>query len=330
MVVTSFSKSISIIFGRLEVNYFFEVLLMKQTITADIFSTPQGTTITTPTGQIILDPQRGADCSQAKLIIITSLTIDSVLFDPQPLPCPLYVSQELFTLLQKLAATDLLPPLKHHLKIIPYTYPLYHDGWAITVKANEDGLYGALVLLLTGPDQQKIGYCFRFDQGGIHNKRIKKWKKWLKASNISYLLLGQSMFSNEPTPLMTYRGWQKHLTKLLAATTTTTTFAINPWKIDQLLQLAKTAQQHHFNVTWQPQLAPVIAYYQAHSFVAPENIAEPTANLVQVTTQPDWDFRQQTSPNILNQLAIQPQQLGPADQQQFMTYFAPAQIVFLP
>lgn len=284
-------------------------------------------TIKSKNTKIILDPvstRPGFDFG-----IITYLKPDSIIFKPDSLNYPVFVSQDLFLLLQKLVCSQIIRPINHQLKIIPYNYAQELNDISVTAYMNEDGLTGSLALLIKN-EETSIGYCRRFDIGGLHKRRINKWKKKLKAGKISTLCLGKEMFDSQAANITSARGLYKHLEKELAdSTSSKISFAANPWQIDILHQFNKIGTDMGYTVSWLPNFAELLSYfYPEESFDT--SLPNPNKELVQTK-----DFKASTI-NVarhplkgldnLSLLDSSVASLTPSDQTNFFNYFGKDQV----
>lgn len=284
-------------------------------------------TIKSKNSKIILDPvnpEPGFD-----LGIITHLKQDSVIFKPDSLNYPVFVSQDLFLLLQKLVRSQIIRPISHQLKIIPYNYAQELNDISVTAYMNEDGLTGSLALVVKN-EETAIGYCRRFDIGGLHKRRINKWKKKFKAAKINTLYLGKEMFDSPATNITSARGLYKHLEKELAdSTSSKISFAASPWQIDILHQFNKIGNDMGYTVSWLPSFAKLLSYfYPEENFDAA--LSSSDKKLVQIK-----DFKASTI-NIsrhslkgldnLSLLNSSVASLTKSDQNNFFNYFEKGQV----
>lgn len=139
---------------------------------------------------LVLDPAFNEDYKTTDILLFTHLSADLLaLLADKKRTNRVFLPQMLHKQLQKLQRTQVIEPLYwDNIKCFVYGYPISIGDFFVTAYLSDDGLNGAISLLLEYHDK-KIGYTGHFITQGLHKKRIKKWKKELQSSQLDLLLL---------------------------------------------------------------------------------------------------------------------------------------------
>ena len=134
---------------------------------------------------IILDPKEKVAFTTGDVYLFTHLSTDllRILADKRRKNL-VYLPQMLLKQLQKLVQAGFIRPLNFRkIKCYPYNYPVQISDLWVTAFPSDDGLNGAVSLLLEH-EGKALGYTGRFITRGAHKKRIKKWKKAFQTSEV--------------------------------------------------------------------------------------------------------------------------------------------------
>lgn len=229
--------------------------------------------------------------NNSSCLIITHLKTETLSLLQKELTIPIYLSQDLFWLLQKLARFSFINLAKQEWKILPYGYFVELGDFKIQALKSDDGLFGACSLLLIDKQQHTIGYCGVFFNHGTHKKRIKAWKKVFAQSSLEHLILVKNKQIMPLSTELSENNIQKSLLKFLNHTSKQETSAIfSPWSPERLLRYQKTAMGAGWQIIWQKDFAQFLAaFYPFEEFLTTPSF--PTKRLYQVA-QPR--FKQDT------------------------------------
>ena len=155
--------------------------------TMQVIKHPSGLTITTPQIHVNIDDFT----DKTTPIIISHLTPAVITYLQHPVTLPVFISQDLYELLQILTVTGLLKLSLERVQIMPTDYPTVIGNLYITPFPNDDDLWGSVALLIED-DATAIGYCATFTPHGNRKKRLKKWKRHFRDAHIKqfYFLAG--------------------------------------------------------------------------------------------------------------------------------------------
>ncbi|SEM49608.1 hypothetical protein SAMN05216431_103132 [Ligilactobacillus sp. WC1T17] len=151
----------------------------------------------------------------------------------------IYISQELYLLLQKLNRFLKTDYNLTAVKIIPYTFAQMFDDISVTALSNDDGFFGSYVLLFDD-GQQKIGYAPRFITQGWHKKRLKKWKKAFKDAQLTQLILSSKITQPASQALPDLSHYQQ---VLMADKPQDLLIKGNPFSLDTLFKMDDICQK---------------------------------------------------------------------------------------
>ncbi|MFT9097679.1 hypothetical protein [Liquorilactobacillus sp.] len=173
-----------------------------------------------------------------------------------------YLSQELYTLIQKLIRFGFIAKLQNQPKIIPAQYTQKIAGLEITAYKNDDSLFGSLVFLINSTNKS-IFYCHSFTNKGAHNKRIKNWKKIIRKEQPIVFYLDTKMYTNNSSPVISEAGIQKQFGKFIAhlpadAHAKVRFSALNP---ERLAKYNETAKEHNTLIIWQEDYAKFLSFF---------------------------------------------------------------------
>lgn len=194
-----------------------------------------------------------------------------------------YVSFEFFKLIQKLVDVRLLETNNVQLKILPYNYPLQLGSIQVTTLPNDDGQFGSVVLLLTG-DSQTVGYCDAVYVHGNHTKRIKRWKKIFRASQIDTLVLGSKISPlTKRANILSENGMQEMLTKFITKNFhhAPLTALLSPFDPERLYRYDKTAKLNNCPIIWDKNYLRILrSFYPFTDFFGPTNLPTESKNVI--------------------------------------------------
>lgn len=305
------------------------------TLTYQYDQASQGTYLQSESQSFLLDPKIFVKDLTAQTVIFTHLNNATIDYLTNPSEQIFYLSQPLFTLIQKAHTDGLLArSLTNNWKMMPTKYPFMLGEVQFQFFNNDDYYYGAGVLLFTQQDGPQFGYCDTFESKGLHKNRIKKWKKAFKAAELDVLLLGQSLKNQKPT-----MGFKPYLKELTAQLTKQIPLEIalspfNPPMISEINQIAKNANRQ---LILSPKMArllnhfdPWTVYYTTENINGAENLqvvsakeitAHPENYLVQSALINLADAIQLTTPITVDGLTImQNQGLSESQLVEFINY----------
>lgn len=215
---------------------------------------------------IFFDNYINIDSPKEKFMIISHLSADNLAYLQQAtLPAKIFVSQNLFLLLQKLSKFELIANLNLDLKVLPYGFAVSVADSKITALNSDDGLWGSMALYLEH-DHQKLGYVAKFDIHGIHKKRIKAWKKFFSQQKLDYLILGyQDRDDNDN--YLSKTGQLKNIEKTLEQADSTQIYLeMTPFDPEQLVKIDDLAHRLDYQIKWLPGYAELISYFKQLDF----------------------------------------------------------------
>ncbi|MFT8445966.1 MAG: hypothetical protein ABF631_00075 [Liquorilactobacillus nagelii] len=162
-----------------------------------------------------------------------------------------FVSYELYYLLQKLQHVQLLRPINSfdQFKIMPTGFPQQFGELTLTAFNNDDSLTGSIALLIKN-GEETTGYCAAFAIAGFHLKRIHRWQKAFRQAEITQFTTNRFMLQSESTgacngEVRMMNNWESCLIR------TPEFFGLrlcpwNPERIYRFLSLAATHQRKVF------------------------------------------------------------------------------------
>lgn len=215
---------------------------------------------------IFFDNYINVDSPKEKFVIISHLSADNLAYLQQAtLPAKIFVSQNLFLLLQKLTKFELIANLNLDLKVLPYGFAVPVADLKITALNNDDGLWGSIALYLEH-DHQKLSYVAKFDIHGIHKKRIKAWKKFFSQQKLDYLILGYQD-RDDSDNYLSKTGQLKNIEKTLEQADSTQIYLeMTPFDPEQLVKIDDLAHRLDYQIKWLPGYAELISYFKQLDF----------------------------------------------------------------
>ncbi|MCO7134186.1 hypothetical protein [Ligilactobacillus salivarius] len=215
---------------------------------------------------IFFDNYINVDSPKEKFVIISHLSADNLAYLQQAtLPAKIFVSQNLFLLLQKLTKFELIANLNLDLKVLPYGFAVSVVDSKITALNSDDGLWGSMALYLEH-DHQKLGYVAKFDIHGIHKKRIKAWKKFFSQQKLDYLILGYQD-RDDSDNYLSKTGQLKNIEKTLEQADSTQIYLeMTPFDPEQLVKIDDLAHRLDYQIKWLPGYAELISYFKQLDF----------------------------------------------------------------
>ncbi|MFT9204393.1 MAG: hypothetical protein ABF536_03030, partial [Liquorilactobacillus mali] len=173
-----------------------------------------------------------------------------------------YLSQELYTLIQKLIRFGFIDKLQSRPKIIPAQYPQRIDGVEITAYKNDDSLYGSLAFLINS-SSKSIFYCHSFTNKGAHSKRLKNWKKVIRQNQPSSFYLDAKMYTNNSHPIISETGIQKQFSKFISHVSADAPAKVlfSPLSPERLAKYNETAREHDRIILWQKEYAELLNFF---------------------------------------------------------------------
>ncbi|WP_302757711.1 hypothetical protein [Ligilactobacillus salivarius] len=215
---------------------------------------------------IFFDNYINVDSPKEKFVIISHLSADNLAYLQQAtLPAKIFVSQNLFLLLQKLTKFELIANLNLDLKVLPYGFAVSVVDSKITALNSDDGLWGSMALYLEH-DHQKLGYVAKFDIHGIHKKRIKAWKKFFSQQKLDYLILGYQD-RDDSDNYLSKTGQLKNIEKTLEQANSTQIYLeMTPFDPEQLVKIDDLAHRLDYQIKWLPGYAELISYFKQLDF----------------------------------------------------------------
>ena len=215
---------------------------------------------------IFFDNYINIDSPKEKFMVISHLSADNLAYLQQAtLPAKIFVSQNLFLLLQKLTKFELIANLNLDLKVLPYGFAVSVADSKITALNSDDGLWGSMALYLEH-DHQKLGYVAKFDIHGIHKKRIKAWKKFFSQQKLDYLILGYQD-RDDSDNYLSKTGQLKNIEKTLEQADSTQFYLeMTPFDPEQLVKIDDLAHRLDYQIKWLPGYAELISYFKQLDF----------------------------------------------------------------
>lgn len=215
---------------------------------------------------IFFDNYININSPKEKFVIISHLSADNLAYLQQAtLPAKIFVSQNLFLLLQKLTKFELIANLNLDLKVLPYGFAVSVADSKITALNSDDGLWGSMALYLEH-DHQKLGYVAKFDIHGIHKKRIKAWKKFFSQQKLDYLILGYQD-RDDSDNYLSKTGQLKNIEKTLEQADSTQIYLeMTPFDPEQLVKIDDLAHRLDYQIKWLPGYAELISYFKQLDF----------------------------------------------------------------
>ncbi|MFK5676365.1 hypothetical protein [Ligilactobacillus sp. LYQ60] len=133
-------------------------------------------------------------------VVISHLTPTVITLLHQPLTMPVFISQDLYELLQILTVTGVLKLSLKGVQIMPTGYPTIIGDLQITPFPNDDGLWGSTALLIKDTETT-IGFCATFTPHGNKKKRLKKWKRHFRDAHIKqFYFLATTLDTHQEAP----------------------------------------------------------------------------------------------------------------------------------
>lgn len=174
-----------------------------------------------------------------------------------------YMSQELYSLVQKLIKFGFLNKFELHSKIIPGEYPQTIVGTKVTIYKNDDSLFGSMaVIAYSNKIDKSIFYCHSYTENGAHKKRIKNWKKIIRNSDLDNIYFDKSMNSNEKLSVPNENSIQKAFTEfLLEATSSDAKVLFSPLNPTRLFRYNEIARQNGIDILWQEDFANLLLFF---------------------------------------------------------------------
>lgn len=152
-----------------------------------------GLTLTTPKARVNVDEST----DKTTPVVISHLTPAVITLLHHPLTMPVFISQDLYELLQILSITGLLKLSLNRVQIMPTGYPTIIGDLQITPFPNDDGLWGSTALLIKDP-ATTIGFCATFTPHGNRKKRLKKWKRHFRDACIKQFYFLATTLNSHP------------------------------------------------------------------------------------------------------------------------------------
>lgn len=198
---------------------------------------------------------------------------------------PVYLSQNLYWLLQKLVRFKFIAPLSITCHVLPYSYQVRLGNFKVTAFNSDDGLYGAIALLIENQKQQKIGYSGALSSIGAHKKRLKTWKKALHDSQLDVLLVDNALQADKHDNLSEV-NLQKALLKLLTQQTTPISAIFSPWNPERLYRYHQTALSVGWKIIFAKNYANLLhALYPFETFYVSFDSTQENLKQIPVTSK---------------------------------------------
>lgn len=157
---------------------------------------PTGVTLTTSRTHVNVDDLT----DKTAPVVISHLTPAVITSLQHSVTTPVFMSQDLYELLQILTVTGLLKLSLKRVQIMPTGYPTVINDLRITPFPNDDGMWGSVALLIKD-DATSIGYCAAFTPHGNRKKRLKKWKRHFRDAHIKqFYFLAGTVCAHQETP----------------------------------------------------------------------------------------------------------------------------------
>ncbi|KRN88779.1 hypothetical protein [Ligilactobacillus ceti] len=285
---------------------------------------------------LICDPKTLPKTFQHIPVVITFLQPEtSALVTDPTITNPLYLPQELYTILQKAAKFALKAPLNQQIKILPYGYAQKIAHLKITAERTDD-LNSDAIVLLVQTATQTIGYAATFSKNGLHKSRIKKWKKHFKQAQLDQLVLADTFFQNEENTIFNPNQILKQVKNELsnAQTDEILTFSVPFANLALLSQIKVISTQTERKLVLTPAYAGLLRHFYPYDedFIAS---APDDDNLTTYLQQPDRYFfqaelLQQPAREILNVSApVHSAPITQAELNDLVKYVAPKELLIL-
>lgn len=164
-----------------------------------------------------------------------------------------YLPQMLLKQLQKLVQAGFIRPLNFRkIKCYPYNYPVQISDLWVTAFPSDDGLNGAVSLLLEH-EGKALGYTGRFITRGAHKKRIKKWKKAFQTAKLDLLLLDSAALQTSEVFVSNTKKFKRFLTNL--SPTDLPALKLSKLAPEEILEYQEIAKQAGRTLLLAPDLA---------------------------------------------------------------------------
>ena len=203
---------------------------------------------------IILDPQAQVAFTTGEVYLFTHLSTDllRILADKRRKNL-VYLPQMLLKQLQKLVQAGFIRPLNFRkIKCYPYNYPVQISDLWVTAFPSDDGLNGAVSLLLEH-EGKALGYTGRFITRGAHKKRIKKWKKAFQTAKLDLLLLDSAALQTSEVFVSNTKKFKRFLTDL--SPTDLPALKLSKLAPEEILEYQEIAKQAGRTLLLAPDLA---------------------------------------------------------------------------
>lgn len=294
--------------------------------------------------RILCDPilTDDTDLGEHDYIILTHIDFDTLdLLDNYVGFKPIYLSFELFKLIQKLVRVDLLEPVQANLKILPYNYSVKLGGIQMAAFKNDDGQFGSFTLIARG-SHSTIGYCDSFYSHGNHKKRIKKWQKAFREKQLDTLILGSKIAPiSEQKNILSENGMQEMLLKFITKNPADQplTALLSPFDPERLYRYDKTAKQNQRPIVWDKNYLQLLeSFYPFAEFFSAKNLPT-TAQSIIVQVEQSQQLKHMNTfldpallhPNAVNIAGLIYQKhlcaLTLAELNEFVSYIDPGQVI---
>ena len=203
---------------------------------------------------IILDPKEKVAFTTGDVYLFTHLSTDllRILADKRRKNL-VYLPQMLLKQLQKLVQAGFIRPLNFRkIKGFPYNYPVQISDLWVTAFPSDDGLNGAVSLLLEH-EGKALGYTGRFITRGAHKKRIKKWKKAFQTAKLDLLLLDSAALQTSEVFVSNTKKFKRFLTDL--SPTDLPALKLSKLAPEEILEYQEIAKQAGRTLLLAPDLA---------------------------------------------------------------------------
>ena len=203
---------------------------------------------------IILDPKEKVAFTTGDVYLFTHLSTDllRILADKRRKNL-VYLPQMLLKQLQKLVQAGFIRPLNFRkIKCYPYNYPVQISDLWVTAFPSDDGLNGAVSLLLEH-EGKALGYTGRFITRGAHKKRIKKWKKTFQTAKLDLLLLDSAALQTSEVFVSNTKKFKRFLTNL--SPTDLPALKLSKLAPEEILEYQEIAKQAGRTLLLAPDLA---------------------------------------------------------------------------
>lgn len=203
---------------------------------------------------IRLDPKENVASTAEDIYLFTHLSTDllQILADKRRKNL-VYLPQMLLKQLQKLVQAGFIRPLNFRkIKCYPYNYPVQIADLWVTAFPSDDGLNGAVSLLLEH-EGKALGYTGRFITRGAHKKRIKKWKKAFQTAKLDLLLLDSAALQTSEVFVSNTKKFKRFLANL--STTDLPALKLSELAPEEILEYQEIAKQAGRTLLLAPDLA---------------------------------------------------------------------------